>query len=162
MVKKSTGVILVEKPNKVSFRYDPPNKNRIVSDGSEIKIYVAEDNVMYVQPVAGTQYPGALAFIMGHGLLPSFDFTFQDPTPWNGGPVLIGKPRTATPHYDKVYFYVDDPLLAKKDPGVIRRVLVLDAQGNRNRFDFEEASQPDSVDPSEFVFTPPPGTEIKR
>jgi outer membrane lipoprotein-sorting protein len=162
VVKKSSGVLFVEKPNKISFRYDAPNKNRIVSDGTEIKVYIADDNVMYVQPVSGTQYPGALAFIMGHGLLPSFEFTFQDPTPWTGGPVLIGQPRTPTPHYTQVFFYVDKPMLESKDPNVIRRVLVLDAQKNKNRFDFESASQPATIDPAEFVFSPPPGTDIKK
>jgi outer membrane lipoprotein-sorting protein len=163
-VKKSSGVVFVEKPSKISFRYDPPNKNRIVSDGSEIKIYVAEDNTMYIQPVAGHQMPGAMAFIMGNGLLPSFEFTFNEKAKktWPGGPVLNGKPRQATPNYESCFFYVDDALLQKKDPGVIRRVLILDAQGNRNRFDFEESTQPASIDPGEFVFTPPPGTDIKK
>jgi outer membrane lipoprotein carrier protein len=163
-VKKSSGVVFVEKPSKISFRYDPPNKNRIVSDGSEIKIYIAEDNTMYIQPVAGHQMPGAMAFIMGNGLLPSFDFTFNEKAKksWPAGPVLNGKPRQATPNYEACFFYVDDALLQKKDPGVIRRVLILDAQGNKNRFDFEESTQPASIDANEFVFTPPPGTDIKQ
>lgn len=163
-VKKSTGVVFVEKPNKISFRYDPPNKNRIVSDGAEIKIYIAEDSTMFIQPVAGHQMPGAMAFIMGNGLLPSFNFTFNEKAKksWPAGPVLNGTPRQATPNYESCFFYVEDALLQKKDPGVIRRVLILDAQGNKNRFDFEESTQPASIDPSEFVFSPPPGTDIKK
>ena len=67
-----------------------------------------------------------------------------------------------TPYYEYVLFYVDKALLEKKDPGVIRRVLIVDAQGNRNRFDFESVSQPDKIDPGEFVFTPPAGTNIQQ
>src|SRR5262249_4594553 len=69
---KSTGVFFFERPNKISFRYDAPNKNRIVSDGTTLKVYLGEDNQMFVQPVEKTEYPGALAFLMGKGLAPSF------------------------------------------------------------------------------------------
>jgi len=163
-VKKSTGSVLVEKPNKISFRYDPPNKNRIVSDGSLLKVYVADDSQMFESPVQNTEYPGALAFIMGKGLRPSFTFTFNENAKksFTGGPVLTGKPRVPTPHYESVFFYVDQALLDKGDPGVIRRVLILDAQGNKNRFDFEGASQPASIDANEFTFTPPAGTNITK
>ncbi|KYF62495.1 hypothetical protein BE15_35285 [Sorangium cellulosum] len=161
-VKKQSGVVSVEKPNKISFRYDPPNQNRIVSDGVSLKIYVAEDRQMFVTPVQSSEYPGALSFLMGHGLRPSFTFTFNEKASFEGGPVLVGKPRAPTPHYEFVMFYIDRALLAKKDPGVIRRVLIVDAQGNRNRFDFEDASQPASIDPGEFRFTAPPGTDVKQ
>jgi len=160
-VKKSNGTVFVEKPNKLSFRYAPPNNNRIVSDGLTLKVYIAEDSQMFVQPVEKTEYPGALSFLMGNGLRPSFTFTIHDKAKFEGGPVLNGKPRAPTPYYDYVLFYVDKALLEKKDPGVIRRVLIVDAQGNRNRFDFENASQPATIDASEFVFTPPPGTNIQ-
>jgi outer membrane lipoprotein carrier protein len=161
-VKDSTGTVFVEKPNKISFRYDAPNKNRIVSDGTTLKVYVAEDNQMFETPVQKTQYPGALAFLMGNGIGPSFTFTLNDKAKFDGGPVLLGKPVQPTPSYEYVMFYVDQALLAKSDPGVIRRVLIVEAQGNRNRFDFEGASQPASIDPGEFSFTPPPGTNITR
>jgi outer membrane lipoprotein-sorting protein len=162
--KKSSGTVVVDKPNKISFRYDPPSKNRIVSDGKELKIYVADDSQMFVQPVQNTEYPGALSFIMGRGLRPSFSFTFNEKaaSTFTAGPVLHGKPRQPTPHYESVFFYVDKAKLAQKDPGVILRVLILDAQGNRNRFDFEGAAQPATVDAAEFTFTPPPGTNVTR
>ncbi|MGK3986138.1 outer membrane lipoprotein carrier protein LolA [Sorangium sp. So ce136] len=161
-VKKQSGTISVEKPDKISFRYDPPSQNRIVSDGVSLKVYVAEDRQMFVTPVQNSEYPGALSFLMGHGLRPSFTFTFNEKAKFEGGPVLVGKPRTPTPHYDLVMFYIDKALLAKKDPGVVRRVLIVDAQGNRNRFDFENASQPASIEPAEFQFTAPPGTDVKQ
>lgn len=158
--KTSTGVVFVERPNKISFRYDPPNKNRIVSDGTTLKVYVADDEQMVVQPVANTEYPGALAFIMGKGLHPSFTFTFNEKAKFEGGPILLGTPRTATPHYKNVLFYIDDALLAKKSANTVRRVLIVDTQGNRNRFDFTEATYPPTIPASEFTFSPPPGTNI--
>ncbi|WP_437575068.1 LolA family protein [Sorangium sp. So ce887] len=161
-VKKQSGTLSVAKPDRISFRYDPPNQNRIVSDGVSLKVYVAEDRQMFVTRVQNSEYPGALSFLMGHGLRPSFTFTFNEKASFAGGPVLVGKPRAPTPHYEFVMFYIDRALLAKKDPGVVRRVLIVDAQGNRNRFDFEDASQPASIDPAEFQFTAPPGTDVKQ
>lgn len=162
VTKNSSGTVIVEKPYKVSFRYDPPNKNRIVSDGTTIKVYVADDNQMFETPVEKTQYPGALGFMMGNGIGSSFNFSLYDKAKWDLGPVLKGLPVSPNPSYDYVFFFVDNALLSKKDPGVMKRVIIVDAQGNRNRFDFEDAKQPEKIDPGEFTFTPPAGTDIKR
>jgi Outer membrane lipoprotein carrier protein LolA len=48
VTKKSTGSFFFERPNKMSFRYDPPSQNRIVSDGQTMKVYIAD-----VRPIGG-------------------------------------------------------------------------------------------------------------
>jgi outer membrane lipoprotein carrier protein len=68
--------------------------------------------------------------------------------------VLVGTPKTPTPAYQKVFFYVD------KQTKQVRRVLILDGQGNHNRFDFDKPLVNTKVDDATFVFTPPPGTSI--
>jgi len=158
--KKSTGVTIVERPGKLSFHYDPPNNNRVVSDGVTIRVYEAENNQVFEQPVGNTEYPGALAFLMGHGLRSSFSFTFNDKAKFEGGRVLVGQPRVPNPAYEQVLFYIDQALLGKRSPGAVRRVLVVDAQQNRNRFDFLEVSSPDHIDAQEFTFSPPPGVTV--
>jgi outer membrane lipoprotein carrier protein len=149
----------MERPDKISFRYDPPNNGRIVADGSTIKIYTPQDNQMIVQAMQKTQYPGALAFMMGNGIASSFDFAVRERVPYPGT-VLEGKPLVPNPSYETVTFFVGKTGLAARDPGVLERVIVIDAQGNKNRFDFKNASQPASISPAEFTFTPPPGTTI--
>jgi outer membrane lipoprotein carrier protein len=42
----------------------------------------------------------------------------------------------------------------------VRRVLIVDAQGNRNRFDFTSPVVNQPLDPSTFTFVPPKGTKI--
>jgi outer membrane lipoprotein carrier protein len=159
IVKDSSGVLYMQRPDKISFRYNPPNNSRIVADGTTIKIYTPQDNQMIVQPMQKTQYPGALAFMMGNGIASSFDFAVRDRIPY-AGTVLEGKPLVANPSYETVTFFVGKTALAARDPGVLERVIVVDAQGNKNRFDFKNASQPASISPPEFTFTPPPGTTI--
>ena len=158
--KKSKGILYVVKPGKLSLSYQKPNKNRAVSDGTTLKVYEHENKQMFIKNVANTEYPGAFAFILGKGLRNSFTFTFHKKTKWEGGPVIVGTPRVPNPGYKKVLFYIDDSLLATGNLGAVRRVLVVDAQANRNRFDFIHAEQPDKVGAKEFNFEPPKGTEI--
>ncbi len=160
--KTSDGVVYIQRPNKVSFSYNLPNKNRVVSNGKVLKIYEHEGGQMFVKPVAQTEYPGALAFIMGEGLLASFSFAFHPTAKFKGGRVLVGTPLKHNPAYKVVLFYIDDALLAAGDTACIRRVLVLDAQGNRNRFDFIHVEEPAQIPAKEFEFTPPAGTAIHK
>jgi outer membrane lipoprotein carrier protein len=158
--KTSSGVVFIERPNKISFRYDAPNKNRIVSDGKTLKVYIAEDNQMIEKPVENSQYPGAFGFLMGNGISSSFTFTINDKAAWKDGPVLQGKPTSPTPDYEAATFFLNKALLDRSDPGAIARVSLTDAQGNKNRFDLSDATRPASIDPGEFLFTAPAGTNI--
>ena len=159
--KESTGVAFIERPNKASFKYDAPNKNRMVSDGKTFKAYVAEDSQMFESPVGTNSMAGGLSFFMD-GLLKTMSFTFNTKADYKGGYVLIGKPRTATAAYDSVMFYINKDLLEKGDAGCIERIVIIDAQGNKNRFDFTEASFPASIPATEWEFTPPAGTNITK
>jgi outer membrane lipoprotein carrier protein len=73
-----------------------------------------------------------------------------------GGDVLVGTPKVATPAYQKVLFYIDT------QSSQVRRVMVLDGQQNRNRFDFVSPRVNDPVPDTHFHFTPPQGTTIIR
>jgi outer membrane lipoprotein carrier protein len=68
--------------------------------------------------------------------------------------VIEGVPREATPAYQKVIFYVD---IATAQA---RRVILLDAQGNKNRFDFVNPVANVKPAADEFAFTAPPGTQV--
>ncbi len=70
--------------------------------------------------------------------------------------MLEGTPKEATPAYQKVLLYVDSAT------SQVRRVLVIDAQGNRNRFDFNNPLVNTPTPPGEFTFTPPNGTQIVK
>jgi outer membrane lipoprotein carrier protein len=157
--RTSEGRVAFEKPGKMSWKYDQPNGNRVVSDGRTLKVYDRENQQMFEQPVDKSQYPAALAFLMGQGeLTRSFTLRLLDPTTvkFEGGWVLEGTPKDATPAYQKVLLYVDAAT------SQVRRVLILDAQGNRNRFDFNNPLVNTPVPNAEFNFTPPEGTQIVR
>jgi outer membrane lipoprotein carrier protein len=155
--KVSTGQVVFEKPGKMSFKYNAPNGNRVVSDGKTIRVYEKDNEQMYEVPVAKSQYPAALSFLMGKGqLTKDFSLRLLDAAQmkFEGGYVLEGTPKDATPAYQKMLLYVDGAT------NQVRRVLILDAQGNRNRFDFEQPAVNQPVAKDEFNFVAPPGTKI--
>ncbi|HVJ14488.1 MAG TPA: outer membrane lipoprotein carrier protein LolA [Polyangiaceae bacterium] len=156
--KDSTGEVIFEKPGKMSWRYTN-NGNRVVSDGKLIKVYEKDNKQMYEQPLDKSQYPAALAFLTGGGKLKdSFTWERADAKQmgFEGGFVLVGTPKEATPAYQKIFLYVDGATYQ------VRRVLLLDAQGNKNRFDFVKPQVNSKAPPGEFNFTPPPGTQVIR
>jgi outer membrane lipoprotein carrier protein len=157
--KSSRGRVTFSKPGKMDWVYDDPRDNRVVSDGSIIKVYDAANKQMFEQPIDKSQYPAALSFLTGTGRLDAaFDFELVcgDTMKFPGGYVLVGTPKQATPAYSKVLFYVDTAT------SQVRRVMVIDGQGNRNRFDFVNPQVNQPVPPGQFKFTPPPGTSIVR
>lgn len=155
--KSSRGDVRFEKPGKMSWRYS--NGNRVVSDGKVIKVYEKENRQMYEQPLDKSQYPAALAFLVGEGdLKKSFRLRLLDSKQmkFEGGYVLEGVPVEATPAYQSLILYVD----AKT--AHVRRVMLLDAQGNRNVFTFDKPVVNKRSPKGEFEYTPPPGTEVVR
>lgn len=156
--KEGVGTVILEKPGKMSWRYTN-NGNRIVSDGKIIRVYEKANQQMYEQPLDKSPYPAALAFLVGTGSLKdTFKLKKIDAAAANfeGGIVLVGEPREATPAYQKIVLYVDASTFQ------VRRVLLLDAQGNKNRFDFTSTEVNRPPPPGEFVFVPPKGTQVVR
>lgn len=149
------GKLAFAKPGKISFRYD--KGNRVVSDGKIVKIYERDNKQMYRTKVSKSQYPAALSFLMGKGKLTrDFKLRLLDSKRLRvkNGWVLEAVPKEASPAYRKLLLYVD------KATHQVRRVLVLDAQGNRNRFDFKSPQLNVKIPKKEFKFKPPKGTNI--
>ena len=158
--KQSKGRVTFMKPGKMIWEYSDPQGNRVVSDGNILKVYEAANKQMYEQPVDKSQYPAALAFLTGGGKLNdvfSFDLYEGQAMNFPGGLVLVGTPKQPTPAYTKVLFYVDAATFQ------VRRMLIVDGQGNRNRFDFATPKVNDpNLTENAFKFTPPAGTQVIR
>lgn len=154
--KDSHGTVTFQKPGKMSWRYES-NGNRVVSDGKLIKVYEKDNQQMYEQAIEKSQYPAALSFLLGGAKLKKeFHLKKLDAKDlkYEGGYVLLAVPKETTPAYQKLLLYVDAGTYQ------VRRVLMIDAQQNRNRFDFLEPVVNKPVDPKEFTFIPPAGTRV--
>ena len=156
--KESQGRVAFVKPGKMSWRYTN-NGNRVVSDGRLLKVYEADNKQLYEQEMGKSAYPAALSFLLGEGKLTA-SFALKklnaDTLKFKGGYVLLAIPREPTPAYQKMLLYVDGKTFQ------VRRVLLIDAQKNKNVFDFSEPLVNVPVPPSEFQFAAPPGTQVVK
>ena len=139
---RSQGRVVFKKPGMMRWDYAQPNGKVIVSNGKRLVIFEpgdeGETGQVVEQEITAAQLPQAMAFLMGTGRLEeSFTFRRLDaaregfPT----GDVLELRPKQPTPQYERIVFYVErTPALR----GLVRRLLIVDASGNRNRFDFSQ------------------------
>ena len=159
---RSHGTVRFQKPGKMRWDYAAPNGKVIVSNGSRLLVYEpGEDGdagQVFERALKESQLPQALAFLTGTGKLTD-DFTFRllDPQKqgFSAGYVLELTPKAETPHYERILFYVD---ANPKRAGLVHRVLIVDASGNRNRFDFKQLKFNRQVPAKTFDWQPPPGT----
>jgi outer membrane lipoprotein carrier protein len=162
---RSNGVVTFAKPGRMRWNY--ANRKVITSDGSHL--YVFEPGVegeraqCFERELNEDQLPQAFSFLTGTGRLEeNFTFRLLDAARqgYRDGYVLELRPRRPSPHYDRILFYV---LRQDGRPsGVVRRVLIIDAAGNRNRFDFTEMQWNPRAPANEFRFTPPAGVTCVR
>lgn len=157
--KRSTGLVIFQRPGRMNWKYDEPNGNRVVSDGQLLKVYEQDKSQVVEQPLGASQYPAVLSFLVGKGnLREMFNLRRLDEKRMNfeGGYVLEGTPKKETSAYTKVIMYID------AETAQVRRMLVIDAQRNRNLFTFSNPTVNAAVPAKTFEFTPPPGTQVVR
>lgn len=153
--KTSKGHVTFEKPGKMRWDYTDPKDNLVVSDGETLWSYVAKDKQARQMKLKDSQMPTALAFLTGKGdLTKEFTLSFVENGGFKGGYILKGVPKTPTNLYSYVSFYVDGATFQ------VRRVLIVDAQDNRNRFDFSKPVVGSKYDASKFKWTPPAGIAV--
>ena len=156
--KTSRGHVTFAKPGKMDWVYDDPKGNRVVSDGSVIKVYEAANKQMYQQPIQQSQYPMALSFLTGTGkLADNFDFELMSgqTMKFPGGDVLVGTPKQPTAACTRRSSFTSTAPRPR-----CGGCSIIDGQGNRNRFDFTNPRINEPVPNGQFNFTPPPGTTI--
>jgi outer membrane lipoprotein carrier protein len=164
---RSRGTVTFAKPGKMRWDYARPNGKIIASDGSSLTVYTPGDEgergQCFRREMNESQLPAAFSFLTGSARLEE-DFRFRLLEParqgYPEGYVLELRPRTPSPHYERILFYV-----MKRDgrpTGVVRRVLIVDAAGNRNRFDFSNMRWNPRTAGNMFRFSPPGGVRCVR
>lgn len=154
-----SGTVSFATGSRMSFRYDAPHEGRVVSDGKHIRVYIKADKTMYESKLEKSPYSAVLTFLEGKGrLMRDFELRLLDPKRQrvDAGWIIEATPRQATPAYAKVLLYVDE------ESGRVDRVLILDAQGNSNRFILEQPEVNRKLPAGEFRFSPPRGTKIVK
>ncbi|HEX7480028.1 MAG TPA: outer membrane lipoprotein carrier protein LolA [Polyangiales bacterium] len=159
---RSQGHVVFKKPGKMRWDYDKPNAKVIVAADGRLLVYepgeAGEKGQMIEQSFSETDLPQAMAFLMGTGRLQD-DFTFRlldaAREGYPAGQVLELHPRRPNPHFDRLLFFVETTPAVR---GLVRRLLIIDASGNRNRFDFSGFKFNTPVADGTFSWKPPADT----
>lgn len=157
--ERRSGRVIFRKPGRMRWNYAAPHNDIIVSDGSTLWAYQADERQAVQQTLTQSQLPTAIAFLAGTGrITDSFTFRLLDANQFRfpNGYVLELRPTTPQPTYERIVFYVDRASFQ------VVRTAVIDAQGNQNRFDFANPQVNLNVPETTFRWTPPVGTSIVR
>jgi outer membrane lipoprotein carrier protein len=164
---RAKGKVVFKKPGMMRWDYADPNGQVFVSDGKKLLIYQPPEEgekrgQLLERALEQDQLPSAFSFLTGSGDLER-DFEVRlldhDNEKFKGGYVLQLIPRKPTPNYEQLVFYVRTLSIDGKRAGVVQRVLIIDAAGNRNRFDFSKVQFNRQVPDKRFSYRPPKGTE---
>jgi outer membrane lipoprotein carrier protein len=148
--KTSNGSIVIAGPRS-DWSYVTPAGQRIVTNSTTVCAYQPAWNQLYVQDADQSQFP-VVALLMQSNFASYFTFTLLPGAQlqYAGGYVLVGTPIQPTAAYTKVIVYVDAQTFE------IARVMILDGQQNRNRFDFTNVQRNVPNLNATFVIYPPP------
>ena len=168
--ERAHGRVVFQKPGKMRWDYAEPNGQVFVSDGRRLLVYQPPDEgerrgQLIERDMDGDQLPQAFSFLLGTGRLDrDFHLRLLDARRegFPNGHVLELRPREPSPHYERVLFFVRIVERGGRSAGIIQRVLIIDATGNRNRFDFRNIRFNRDVADSRFRYSPPAGTRRVR
>jgi outer membrane lipoprotein carrier protein len=154
-VKTRTGRVIFERPGKLSWRFED-DVSRVVSDGAQVVALDARRREVRISQPAQNAHASALAFLWERGSLGK-EFRLRTlqarKLGYGSGHVLECTPLTRKPAFRKLLLHVGEQ-------GQVRRVLVIDSEGNRIRFDFSEIQINAGRPALEFFIVPPNGTRI--
>jgi outer membrane lipoprotein carrier protein len=163
---RARGSVVFKKPGMMRWDYAEPNGQVFVSDGKKLLIYQPPEQgekhgQLIERALDDDQLPSAFSFLTGTGNLEK-DFEVRllehDDERFKDGYVLQLIPRKPTSSYEQLVFYVRTMTEGEKRAGIVQRVLIIDAAGNRNRFDFSSIKFNRDVPDKRFRYQPPRGT----
>jgi len=155
----SKGKVRFARPGLMDWQYEAPKKRRYILDGKDLWVHrVDEGELMVRRDYDGGELQAALRFLWGRGRLDK-GFKVALLKQNQDRALLRLTPERPSGHYDQVRLAV-----RLKDFRISDSVVV-DAQGNENRFKFIHARYDQKLGPDDFRFTPPKGlpvTEISQ
>lgn len=145
------GTVAVKPPGRMLWEYREPERKTFVSDGKTFYFYVPADRQVVVREQAGDR--GLLGRLLsGNGqMLAQFDAALEAAP--SGRTRLRLTPRNPDPDVDRVYIEPDG-----RDR--IQSLEIVDAQGNRSVFRFDDIRENVGLPDRLFRFEVPKGVEV--
>jgi outer membrane lipoprotein carrier protein len=145
------GVLSLKPPSRMRWEYRDPEKKTFVSDGKTSYFYVPADRQVIRREQSDSRDLPAM-LLSGHAdIVTTFDVALES------GPAGLQRlrltPRKPEPEIEHLYVDVDGA-------DRIRAILVVDAQGNRSQFAFDDIRENVGLDDRLFRFEVPRGVEV--
>ena len=149
----SSGRVVMQRPGRMRWEYNAPEKRVIVGDKGTLRVYTPSDSHLQILQVTGAFSPMALGFLLGDGDLRE---SFVGERLESGAREEIG--IRLRPREESVFEHVD--LWLAKDSHQVRESVVFDLFGNRTSVRFASIRENTGVDETAFEIDVPEGTEI--
>ncbi|HEX5374436.1 MAG TPA: outer membrane lipoprotein chaperone LolA [Aquabacterium sp.] len=170
-VRKSTGSLAFQRPDRFRFDYKVPIEQLIVGDGRQVWLFDADLNQVTVRPM--TQAMGATPAALLSGQSLDKDFVLKAVPPASvavkpSGAVSVTPTAVqaagvewveATPRVKDGQF---QSVRVGFRGGALVALEVLDSFGQRSRMDFSVFDTKVALPPSTFMFTPPAGADVLK
>ena len=152
---ESRGKLAFEKPNRMRWDYDPPDRQVIVGDGENLWIYQPDEKQVIKAPLSEAfQARTPVSFLGGLGHVDrDFDATLEKDDPARWLVRLVSKT-------DKGFGTLR--LAIRKSDAAIEEARITDTLGTTTRLVLTGEKRNVTLEPTFFHFTPPPGVDVVK
>jgi len=150
-IDESSGIMQISRPGRFRWDYDPPNEQRIVSDGNKVWLYDIELEQITVRLQEKSLGRTPATLLAGSGDLDS-SYEVRDLGP-AGALVWVGiSPRDNDSGFDDIRIGFEGDQL--------RIIELVDGLGQTTRMTLSDGVENQPIDESRFVLVPPPGVDV--
>jgi outer membrane lipoprotein carrier protein len=156
-LQRAYGKVKFKKGGLMRWEYERPENKLFIYDGTTLWIYEVEVPQIFTGAADTERLRKALAFLTGdESILKDYQVKKLDEKKYGfeQGIVLGLWPKDLKSPFRRVELYLDGHNFR-----VVRSVVV-DQEGNRNRFDFSNPVINQNLSPETFSFTPPEGVPV--
>ena len=157
---RAAGVMYFQKPSRMRWQYESPpdQKKEVISDGSQVWIYIPDDNIAMVYPLRQMLRSDlVLRFFSGIGEVnQDFRMAWQRPPDMGVNYVIKLEPRQPQPELKTLILTINPQTYQ------VENLEFSNSLGEVTSFAFSRTTLGVKQSPHFFTFTPPPGVQIVR
>lgn len=151
-IEESSGRVLIKRPGRFRWDYEPPNEHRIISNGEKVWIYDVELDQVTVRSLKQA-LGGTPAALLAGGSEINEDFDVTDLGQVNGPLYWV----RLVPKSEDVGF---EDIRIGFENGRLRVMELIDGLEQTTRITMTDGEENRSIAASQFQFTPPDGVDV--
>ncbi len=151
VLQQSNGVLFIQRPGKFRWNYSAPYKQVLVADGKKLWHYDPDLAQVTVRPL-DQAIGNTPALLLSGKQSPEENFNITDAGKKNGLEWIELHPKNADLNVERIRIgFAGD---------TIKVMEVTDSLGQVARIQFSNVKRNPRIDPNQFVFVPPAGTDV--